>query len=70
MIFRLAQVLFDGGLQLQVVGGLGHLGQRFHESLLGVVQVLQLVNKQGFERVEISGAKQAHVSAPFEKKRS
>src|SRR5207248_160126 len=44
---------------------LGHLGQRLHEPLLGVVEVLKLVEEQGVERVELLAAEQAHASLSF-----
>jgi hypothetical protein len=37
-------------LQLRVRSGLGHLGQRFHQLLLGVIDVAQLIDEQLLDR--------------------
>ena len=45
MDFGLQQVLFESLLELGMVGGLRHLGQRADELRFGVKQILQLFDK-------------------------
>src|SRR5262249_50076678 len=43
---------------------LDHVGQRFHDLLLGVIDIAQRVHEQIIERLDISG-KQTHGAMPF-----
>ena len=45
----LLQMLFEAGLELGILRGLGHLRQRFHDLLFGVVDVLEGIEEQVLE---------------------
>ena len=62
MILRLAEVLLEGGLERSGMGRFRHLWQRLRQPLLGVVQVFDLIEEQGFERVQVLASKQTHDS--------
>src|SRR6266704_1138725 len=51
-------------LELLVVGLLGHLWKRFHELLLGIVDVLQLVDEQIVHGFDVFG-EESHRMFPF-----
>ena len=50
LAFGLDPVLLEGGLQVGVVGGLGHLGECLEDLAFGVIDVLQFVDEQVVQR--------------------
>jgi hypothetical protein len=49
------EVLFKSGFQFRVRRRRGHFRQRFHELVLGAVEVFQFVVEQVFEGIEFHG---------------
>ena len=43
------QMLFEAGLEIRILRGLGHLRQRLHDLLFGVVDVLEGIEEQVLE---------------------
>ena len=57
VILRLANVLLERGLQRASMRRVGHLWQCLSQPLFGVIEILDLIEKQCFERIEIFAGK-------------
>src|SRR5688500_17078942 len=56
---RRRQVVAERFLEILVVGGLDHLGERLDELLLGAVEILELVDVELGQRIEVHGPPRA-----------
>jgi hypothetical protein len=64
VIFGLLKMLLQPGLEVAVGDLADHVGQRFQDLLLGVIDVLKLVHVEIIHGLDVSG-KQAHLRLPY-----
>jgi hypothetical protein len=59
LLFRLFEMVFESPAQVPVGGLIDHLGQRFHDLVLGIENILQAVHEKIVHRLDVF-AEEAH----------